>query len=54
MVPTCAFCGATAPGESLPLTWTTSVEQGRTLVYCDRCSRDNVRGIEGRLDNEWW
>jgi hypothetical protein len=50
----CAYCGRTAPGDSLPLTWATSVENGRELVYCDRCARENVRGIEGRLDNEWW
>ncbi len=54
MTYTCAFCERVAPGETLPLTWTTSVENGQTLVYCDRCSRENVRSIEGRLDNEWW
>ncbi|MGH8971499.1 MAG: hypothetical protein ACRDV1_16285 [Actinomycetes bacterium] len=48
----CALCGATAP--ELPLTWTSSVERGRTLYYCTACSRDNVRAIEGRLDAEWW
>jgi hypothetical protein len=49
---TCALCGTTA--EELPLTWTTSVERGRRLVYCDGCSRENVRAIEGRLDSEWF
>lgn len=49
---TCALCGTSA--ESMPLTWTTSVERGRTLVYCDRCSREHVRAIEGRLDSEWF
>jgi hypothetical protein len=48
----CALCDTVA--ETMPLTWTTSVERGRTLVYCDACSRDNVRSIEGRLDAEWW
>ena len=48
----CALCGASA--ETMPLTWSTSVERGRTLVDCDRCSRENVRAIEGRLDSEWF
>jgi hypothetical protein len=21
---------------------------------CDRCTRENVRAIEARLDEEWW
>ena len=53
---TCARCGATA--ADLPLTWTSSVETRgrakRTVYYCDTCSRENVRAIEGRLDQEWW
>ena len=50
----CALCGAVAEGDALPLTWATSVENGRSLVYCDVCARNNVRGIEGRLDSAWW
>ena len=49
---TCALCGQTAAEPSL--TWSTSVERGRLLHYCDRCSRDNVRAIESKLDGEWW
>ncbi len=52
-VVTCALCGARAD-DGVPLTWTTSVERGRRLYYCDRCSRENVRAIEGRLDAEWF
>lgn len=48
----CAWCGATV--TDLPLTWTTSVENGQTRYYCAPCSRDNVRAIEGRLDAPWW
>jgi len=51
---TCAYCDRVASGETLPLTWVTSVENGRSLVYCDRCAREHVRGIEGRLDSAWW
>lgn len=51
-VVTCARCGLTV--DELPLSWSTSLERGRTVYYCDRCSRENVRAIEGRLDSEWW
>jgi hypothetical protein len=48
----CARCGQSAPEP--PITWSTSVERGRRLYYCDRCSRENVRAIEGKLEGEWW
>lgn len=48
----CGRCGLTA--DAPPLTWSTSVERGQQVYYCDRCSRDNVRAIEGKLDSEWW
>jgi len=51
---TCAFCGATAAGEDLPLTWTTAVENGRSRVFCEGCSREHLRAIESKLDSEWW
>jgi hypothetical protein len=49
---TCALCGRTE--EEQPLTWTTSVERGSTRLYCERCSRENVRAIESKLDGDWW
>jgi hypothetical protein len=48
------FCGTTEPGDEPPLTWTAAVESGRSRYFCERCSRDNLRAIEGRLDSEWW
>jgi hypothetical protein len=48
----CTLCGATA--AELPLTWTMSVERGEPRFYCDRCSRENVRAMEGRLDADWF
>ena len=51
---TCALCGQQAESEDVPLTWMTSVEDGRKLVYCDRCARENVRSIEGKLDPVYW
>lgn len=57
---TCAACRRTA--DERPLTWTMSVEataqapgeSGRTVYYCEQCSRQNLRAIEGRLDQAWW
>ncbi|WP_426562156.1 hypothetical protein ACPPVT_16605 [Angustibacter sp. McL0619] len=52
---TCSACGATSPKDGTwRLTWTSSVERGRTVRVCDRCSRDNLRSIEAKLDSAWW
>jgi len=40
--------------DEVPMTWMTSVENGRRRVYCDRCSREHLRAIESKLDSEWW
>ncbi|MEU6810319.1 hypothetical protein ABZ920_15260 [Streptomyces sp. NPDC046831] len=51
-LPPCARCGAVPEGP--PVTWTCSVENGVRRYFCDRCSRDHLRSIEGRLDSVWW
>ena len=51
---TCDFCGRTETDDAATLTWTVSVENGRTRVYCDACSRDHLRAMEGKLDSEFW
>ncbi|MEV6173440.1 hypothetical protein AB0L99_35175 [Streptomyces sp. NPDC051954] len=48
----CARCGTRSP-DPQP-TWTCSVENGTRQYFCDTCSRDNLRAIEGRLDSAWW
>ncbi|MFF4826148.1 hypothetical protein [Streptomyces sp. NPDC001312] len=48
----CARCGTSAEGR--PPTWTCSVENGARRYFCDACSRENLRSIEGRLDSAWW
>ncbi|WP_369193807.1 hypothetical protein [Streptomyces djakartensis] len=54
--PVCARCGATADAgaKGPPPTWTFSLEHGAGRYYCDTCSRENLRSIEGRLDPDWW
>ncbi|MFE9019762.1 hypothetical protein ACFYNL_14485 [Streptomyces sp. NPDC007808] len=48
----CARCGTRA--ELPQPTWTFSVENGKRHYFCDTCSRENLRAIEGRLDSDWW
>lgn len=51
---TCDFCGRQESDVSTTLTWTTSLEGGRRRVYCDTCSREHLRAMEGKLDSEHW
>lgn len=51
---TCDWCGRTAEDGAATLTWTTSVENSRPTTYCDTCSREHLRAIEGKLDSAWW
>lgn len=52
----CDLCGRSPDAEpdEVPLTWVTSLENGAQRVYCDSCARDHLRGIEAKLDSEWW
>jgi hypothetical protein len=53
---TCGRCGrreACVSGGA-PVGWTISVDAGRTGFLCVRCSRDNIRAIEGKLPEEYW
>ncbi|WP_170111151.1 hypothetical protein [Antricoccus suffuscus] len=49
---TCSMCGTTA--DELPMTWSSEVRDGRTAYLCAVCTRQHLRSIEGRLDQEWW
>jgi len=49
---TCVACGTQV--DDRPVTWSLQVsERGQTWL-CERCSRDNLRSIEGKLDEAWW
>lgn len=51
----CATCGRMPDDTSAArLTWVLGVENGRQVWTCDRCSRENLRSIEGKLDSAWW
>ncbi len=49
----CSVCGRTVP-EPAPLTWSLSTGPRGTTRVCDTCTREHVRAIEGKLDEEWW
>jgi len=49
----CSACGTTVEGRP-PLTWSTATGPGGTAWVCDRCTREHVRSIEAKLDEEHW
>ncbi|MCW2607325.1 MAG: hypothetical protein JWO60_2018 [Frankiales bacterium] len=49
---TCVSCGRYE--QERPVSWSLQVgERGQTWL-CDVCTRQNLRSIEGRLDEAWW
>ena len=51
----CATCGRMPDDESAArLTWARGTENGRVVWTCERCSRQHLRSIEGKLDSAWW
>jgi hypothetical protein len=51
---TCDFCGRQEADDAATLTWSTAVENGRSRTYCEGCSREHLRAMEGKLDSEYW
>ena len=49
---TCAVCGCRQPER--PATWSLQVGDRGVSWLCDGCTRQNLRAIEGRLDEAWW
>ncbi|MEX2291526.1 MAG: hypothetical protein WD794_14535 [Mycobacteriales bacterium] len=49
----CSVCGTSVTGKP-PLTWSTTTGPLRRVLVCDRCTRENLRSIEARLDEVWW
>jgi DNA-directed RNA polymerase subunit RPC12/RpoP len=50
----CQRCGTRSPSDPPPLGWSAGTGRGRTRWVCERCARENLRSIEGKLDEEWW
>jgi hypothetical protein len=48
----CGVCGAVPEGPTV--TWSSQTSGRGTSWLCAQCTRDNLRSIEGRLDEAWW
>ena len=42
------------PLPTPPLGWSWGIERGRRTWICQACARENLRSIEGKLDEDWW
>ena len=49
---TCTSCGDRVAER--PPTWSMQMSRRGQQWLCDRCTRDNLRAIEGKLDEAWW
>jgi hypothetical protein len=50
---TCTQCGTIAAEPGLD--WMLDADPRRGQVWvCGRCTRENLRSIEAKLDQEWW
>lgn len=57
MASTCSRCGATTEdgtGDGLPLGWSLATSKRGIDRLCATCTRQHVRDIEAKLDEEWW
>jgi hypothetical protein len=53
--PVCETCGLKAEDEAAArLSWAHGVEKRQQVWTCDRCCREHLRSIEGKLDSAWW
>jgi Zn-finger protein len=52
--PSCSLCTRPTPSVPPPLSWSPAIEDGTRVWTCPDCARENIRNIEGRLDQAWW
>ncbi|GAA2162402.1 hypothetical protein [Humibacillus xanthopallidus] len=53
----CATCGRrpeSGEAATARLTWSRVTSGAAAAWTCDRCSREHLRSIEGKLDPDWW
>ena len=51
---TCDLCGTSAPTDEPPLSWSLSLDGGVAKRYCELCTREHLRAMEGKLDQQFW
>lgn len=49
---TCSHCGTMV--EDRPATWSLDIGARGAQWICESCTRQNIRSIEGKLDDAWW
>ena len=49
---TCGSCGRQA--DEPPLTWSSATGPRGTTWTCEPCTRQHLRAMEARLDEEFW
>lgn len=49
---TCDACGT--PVDDRPSTWSMQLGARGQRWLCEACTRENLRSIEGKLDEAWW
>ena len=49
----CSRCGTTVDGPA-PVTWSRSNALSGTTLLCDDCTRQHLRALEAKLDEEHW
>ncbi|CAN5275214.1 hypothetical protein BH24ACT10_BH24ACT10_01990 [soil metagenome] len=50
---TCSACGTTVEGDP-PLTWSSANGPRGSTWACESCTREHLRSIEAKLDEEHW
>jgi hypothetical protein len=53
----CQLCGQVsvpAVDGSPPLTWAMDRDRDRVRWTCPRCTSENVRAMEAKLEPDWW
>jgi hypothetical protein len=51
---TCDLCGLSDPADEPPLSWSLSIDRGQAKRYCEQCTRQHLRSMEGKLDQAHW
>ena len=57
MASTCSRCGAISEeggDDGLPPGWSLSSSRRGVDRLCAACTREHVRDIEAKLDEDWW
>ncbi len=49
----CSRCSTTVDGPA-PVTWSRSNALSGTTLLCDDCTRQHLRALEAKLDEEHW